>query len=51
MLEGLMDESLRKYIAKGFADYQQSKNRVEFIKTHLSQVTLVICQVYWTLDT
>jgi hypothetical protein len=32
-------------------EYEQSKNRVEFIKTHLSQITLIICQVYWTIDT
>jgi hypothetical protein len=51
MLEGAIDESLRKYVAKGFMDYDQSKNRIEFIKTHLSQVALVICQVNWTLDT
>lgn len=46
-----MDESLRRYMAKGFADYEQSKNRIDFIKTHLSQVSLVVCQIYWTMDT
>lgn len=38
-------------MAKGFMEYDQSKNRVEFLKTHLSQISLVICQVNWTLDT
>jgi len=51
MLEASIDESLRKYVAKGFIDYEQSKNRIDFIKNHLSQVTLLICQVYWTTDT
>ena len=51
MLEGSIDESLRKYMAKGFIDYEQSKNRIDFIRTHLSQVSLIICQIYWTMDT
>lgn len=32
-------------------EYEQSKNRVEFIKTHMSQISLVVCQAYWTMDT
>ena len=51
MLEAAIEESLKKYIAKGYLEYEQSKNRVEFIKTHMSQVALVVCQAYWTIDT
>ena len=51
MLEGTMDESLRKYMARGMLDYEATKDRVDFIKTHLSQVSLIVCQVFWSMDT
>lgn len=46
-----MDETLRKQIARGFIEYEQSRDRVNFIKERLSQVALLVCQVNWTLDT
>jgi dynein heavy chain len=51
VLEISMDETLRKQIARGFIEYEQSRDRVNFIKDRLSQVALLICQVNWTLDT
>lgn len=28
MLEGSIDETLRRYISKGYLEYEQSKNRI-----------------------
>jgi hypothetical protein len=35
---------------KGYADYEQTRDRVKFIETHHCQVTLTICQIFWCLD-
>lgn len=51
MLESSMDETLRKQVSKGFLEYEQSRDRVKFIMSHLSQVALLVLQVNWTLDT
>ena len=51
MLESSIDETLRKQVAKAHIEYEQAKDRTKFVKEHISQVSLLVCQINWTLDT